>query len=210
MILVQTLVGVTIVWLRMLVRPGFQFVFVDEHFAALDPGRESWQGFPVVVLADARIEAVVPTVHTANQVIAVDMAIRHECATVGAAAVEHTDRFVVAYDPQTKLEDILCNKFNQNESKIDLNQCVPQRLLPMTIAAFKTPLLRDLGHSNPYMHTGQFNTVEEAVLFYITSSALARQQQLRNVDRDLQHINLSVNNIDILVSFLKALNEDYD
>ena len=113
-------------------------------------------------------------------------------------------------NPQTKLEDILCNKFNQNESKIDLNQCVPQRLLPMTIAAFKTPLLRDLGHSNPYMHTGQFNTVEEAVRFYITSSALARQQQLRNADPDLQHINLGVKDIETLVSFLKALNEDYD
>ncbi|MDX2478211.1 MAG: cytochrome c peroxidase [Gammaproteobacteria bacterium] len=113
-------------------------------------------------------------------------------------------------NPQTKLEDILCNKFNQNEGKIDLNQCVPQRLLPMTIAAFKTPLLRDLGHSNPYMHTGQFNTVEEAVRFYITSSALARQQQLRNADPDLQHINLGVKDLETLVSFLKALNEDYD
>ena len=43
-------------------------------------------------------------------------------------------------------------------------------LLDLAIARFKTPGLRDLGHSNPYMHNGQFDTLENAVGFYLGSS----------------------------------------
>ena len=36
----------------------------------------------------------------------------------------------------------------------------PAVALPLTIALFKTPNLRDLGSSQPYLHTGRMNTIE--------------------------------------------------
>jgi cytochrome c peroxidase len=113
-------------------------------------------------------------------------------------------------NPQAKLNNILCSRLKQNNRKAGADQCKPQLLLPMTIAAFKTPVLRDLGHSNPYMHSGQFNELDDAVRFYITSSTLAKNKILRNADPALQHINLAEDDIDALVSFVEALNEDYD
>ncbi len=105
--------------------------------------------------------------------------------------------------PQAKLSKILCE---QAANKT----CSASNLLPMTLAAFKTPVLRDLGHSNPYMHAGQFNTLNETVAFYVTSSALAKQGQLRNADPALHSINITGDDVLPLVAFLKALNEDYD
>ena len=113
-------------------------------------------------------------------------------------------------NPQAKLKNILCEQAGQRDQITSKEQCTEQQLLPLSIAAFKTPVLRDLGHSNPYMHTGQFNHLSDAVRFYITSSSIAKQQKMRNADPTLRHINLSPDDIDVLVAFLNSLNEDYD
>ena len=42
------------------------------------------------------------------------------------------------------------------------------------IGLFKTPGLRDLGHSQPYLHTGPADTLEDIVSFYVTASGLPR------------------------------------
>lgn len=105
--------------------------------------------------------------------------------------------------PQTKLLAILCREHPHVS-------CNAGTMLPYTVAAFKTPVLRDLGHSNPYMHTGQFNTLAEAVAFYVTASALVKQHRVRNADRALSAINLHQADIVPLVAFLKSLNEDYE
>jgi len=105
--------------------------------------------------------------------------------------------------PQEKLNGIICKLAKRSYCKAEI-------LLPYTIAAFKTPVLRDLGHSNPYMHNGQFNSLEETVGFYVTNSILAKQNQLRNADQKLSNINITGSDVAPLVAFLKALNEDYD
>jgi len=108
--------------------------------------------------------------------------------------------------PQKKLKNIMCQK-NKEAGNTD---CSTKALLDKTIAAFKTPVLRDLGHSNPYMHSGQFNNLQQVVQFYITSSAQAKNNNLRNTDSALREINLSAKDVQPLVAFLKSLNEDYD
>jgi cytochrome c peroxidase len=108
--------------------------------------------------------------------------------------------------PQDKLAKIMCAQAKQQ----DINQCDTGKLLPLTIAAFKTPVLRDLGHSGPYMHTGQFDSLSDAVTFYVTTSAAAKAKQLRNADPQLNHINITQADVELLVAFLKALNEDYE
>lgn len=89
-------------------------------------------------------------------------------------------------------------------------RCSTQALLPTSIALFKTPGLRDLSHSAPYMHTGQFDTLEQIVNFYRIASDLQRASRLRNGDRELAGIHLTDQDVGPLTAFLRALNEDYE
>ncbi len=88
--------------------------------------------------------------------------------------------------------------------------CQPDRLLSQTIALFKTPGLRDLSHSAPYMHTGQFDSLEDVLAFYRRTSDLFRSNHLRNGDGKLEAIVLEESDITPLAAFLRALNEDYN
>ena len=105
-------------------------------------------------------------------------------------------------EPQDKIRAILCD---------DQQPCpLPDAtLLDRAIARFKTPGLRDLGHSEPFMHNGQFDTLDQIVDFYREVSDLQRTGGLRNGDRELGGIALTVQDIVPLTAFLKALNEDY-
>jgi len=81
--------------------------------------------------------------------------------------------------------------------------------LPLTIALFKTPTLRDLGHSDPYLHTGRMNTLEDVVEFYRNFSNLARLGVVRNADPQLGGISLDDSSVAPVAAFLSSLNEDY-
>ncbi|MDE0153571.1 MAG: hypothetical protein OXN23_06925 [Gammaproteobacteria bacterium] len=82
--------------------------------------------------------------------------------------------------------------------------------LEQSIAAFKTPTLRDLGHSAPYMHNGQISDLHASVAFYIAASASSRNGTIRNADPELRDIRITPNDIQPLVSFLISLYEDYE
>ena len=105
-------------------------------------------------------------------------------------------------EPQDKIRNILCD----DEQPCSVAQ---SELLNRAIARFKTPGLRDLGHSAPFMHTGQFDTLQDVIRFYIEMSDLARQGKLRNVAPQLQGISLKDEDVVSVVAFLKSLNEDY-
>jgi hypothetical protein len=60
------------------------------------------------------------------------------------------------------------------------------------------------------MHTGQFDSLEAVVGFYDGVSDLARTGDLRNADPEMQRIGLEDFDLVPLVSFLRALNEDYE
>ncbi len=85
-----------------------------------------------------------------------------------------------------------------------------EELLPRTIALFKTPGLRDLGHSAPYLHTGQASTIESVIFFYRFTSELARTGSVRNVDEGIAGISLAIDTSPALAAFLRSLNEDYE
>lgn len=86
----------------------------------------------------------------------------------------------------------------------------PEALLETTLATFKTPGLRDLGHSDPYFHTGRFKDLESAVRFYRQISELARHDAVRNADPELLGVHLEPGDEPKLVAFLQALDEDYE
>ena len=105
--------------------------------------------------------------------------------------------------PQAKIRTILCD----DQQPCPLTDAV---LLDRAIARFKTPGLRDLSHSAPYMHNGQFDTLTDIITFYRDMSTLARTPGgLRNGAPELQGIALLAGDAASLVAFLRALNEDY-
>ncbi|MCK4743272.1 MAG: hypothetical protein KAT25_05590 [Sulfuriflexus sp.] len=103
--------------------------------------------------------------------------------------------------PQEKIKAILCEK---------IKNCTADIMLDKSIAAFKTPSLRDTGHSAPYMHTGELNTLNKVIAMYIGNSELARQGRLRNTNTELLKIKLVSSDSEYLIAFLNSLNEDYD
>jgi cytochrome c peroxidase len=83
-------------------------------------------------------------------------------------------------------------------------------LLPQTLGLFKTPTLRGLAMSPPYLHTGQKDSLEDVIRFYVKSSGLARAGALRNAAPELREMRLHDDDVEPLVGFLRALNEDYE
>lgn len=105
-------------------------------------------------------------------------------------------------NPQATIRALLC--------ETQPTPCPPDDvLLSLTIARFKTPGLRDLGHSAPFMHNGQFDTLNDIVTRYRNASNAARGGTLRNHDPFLLGIALTANDVSPLVAFLNSLNEDY-
>jgi cytochrome c peroxidase len=105
--------------------------------------------------------------------------------------------------PQARLRRALCEPGSRRP-------CDRERLLARALGAFKTPGLRDLSHSAPYMHDGAFDTLEDVVRFYRRVSELARAGQLRNGAAPIAGIALSSEDVAPLAAFLRSLNEDYE
>ncbi len=124
--------------------------------------------------------------------------------------------------PQSKIWNNICEQqVNREVTAFDLlnerpflhevlKECNGHILLPKTIALFKTPGLRDLGHSNPYMHNGQEDTLEDVINFYILVSNKARAGILRNGASQLVDIVIGNSDVAPLTKFIKSLNEDYE
>lgn len=103
--------------------------------------------------------------------------------------------------PQEKLYSIICNDKNNCKNK--------DAALQLAVAAFKTPTLRDLGHSAPYMHNGQISDLHALIGFYLNASINSRNGSIRNADSELEKVNIELNDIQPLVQFLISLYEDY-
>lgn len=67
--------------------------------------------------------------------------------------------------------------------------------------AFKTPTLRDIARTAPYMHDGSLQTLDDVVEFY-DKGGIANP----NLDEKLKPLHLAVDEKHALVEFMKALN----
>ncbi len=118
---------------------------------------------------------------------------------LGAWNILYNDDFP---KPQAAIKNLIC---------LDETDCSNDaRILDLSIATFKTPILRNLGHSAPYMHNGQISDLHAVIGFYVASSNSSRQGLIRNSDKELDNIQLSINDIQPLVDFLISLYEDYE
>jgi cytochrome c peroxidase len=104
-------------------------------------------------------------------------------------------------EPQQPMQELLCGS---------TGNCSRDEALRRSVARFRTPPLRDLGHSDPYLHNGSKASIADVLTFYIRMSQLAREGKVRNGDTLLKGINLSEDDAKALVAFLESLNEDYE
>jgi cytochrome c peroxidase len=72
---------------------------------------------------------------------------------------------------------------------------------PEDIGAFKTPTLREISRTAPYMHDGRFGTLEEVVDFY-------NRGGIKNphLDNTLIPLELTAEEKRDVVAFLRSLN----
>lgn len=74
--------------------------------------------------------------------------------------------------------------------------------------AFKTPTLRNIAVTGPYMHNGAFKTLEEVVDFYAKGGGFGAGNPLDNIDRQIMKFDLHGTEKADLVAFLKALTDE--
>ena len=67
--------------------------------------------------------------------------------------------------------------------------------------AFKTPTLRDIARTAPYMHDGSLKTLEDVVEFYDKGGTLNK-----NLDEKMKRLSLTADEKRSLVEFMKGLN----
>jgi len=82
------------------------------------------------------------------------------------------------------------------------------QFLRRMIATFKTPTLRNLSYSQPYMHTGGFSSIESAIEELMRLSDLARLGKVREGDTELTKIRLTPADATLIIDFLNSLNDD--
>ncbi len=87
-----------------------------------------------------------------------------------------------------------------DDNKVDLGRYMETKN-PEDIGAFKTPTLREIARTGPYMHDGRFKTLEEVVKFY-------NQGGVKNPHQDNTIIPLELTDEEQqdLVAMLKSLN----
>jgi cytochrome c peroxidase len=71
---------------------------------------------------------------------------------------------------------------------------------PSDMGAFKTPTLREVARTSPYMHDGSLATLEEVVAFYNRGG-----RPNPNLDPEMQPLDFSRDEQQALVAFLKTL-----
>jgi cytochrome c peroxidase len=86
----------------------------------------------------------------------------------------------------------------------------PDEVLRLAMGRFKTPTVRALGLSAPYLHSGRLHELEDVLNFYRKMSDLAREGKMRNAPREFHSMRLQADDIAPLAAFLRALNEDYE
>lgn len=78
---------------------------------------------------------------------------------------------------------------------------------PESSTAFKTPSLRNLPRTGPYMHNGNYAGLEDVVREYMQISSLVRAGELAGADPELAVMKLDEGDIAPIAAFLAALDE---
>ncbi|HEY0780141.1 MAG TPA: hypothetical protein VGD56_19400, partial [Gemmatirosa sp.] len=78
---------------------------------------------------------------------------------------------------------------------------------PEHLHAFKTPSLRNVARTAPYMHDGAFRTLDAVVRFYDDGGGQGRGMRVPNQTLPARRLHLSTGDVRALVAFLRALSD---
>jgi cytochrome c peroxidase len=79
--------------------------------------------------------------------------------------------------------------------------------IPFQVFAFKTPTVRNIELTAPYMHNGNFNSLNEVLHFYNKGGGSGLGLTISNQTLDSARLNLSEKEISDIISFLKSLTD---
>ncbi|MNR09324.1 Cytochrome c551 peroxidase precursor [compost metagenome] len=79
--------------------------------------------------------------------------------------------------------------------------------MPQLVGAFKTPTVRNVAVTAPYMHNGVFKTLEEVVSFYNKGGGQGLGYEVENQTLPFDKLNLTVTEEQALVAFMKTLTD---
>lgn len=127
--------------------------------------------------------------------------------------VPEADQSNVDLGRYTGIEQLRTDEFNCQSVWSDAGEedCEELRYLkksgPELVGAFKTPTLRNIADTAPYMHAGQFLTLEQVVAHYSQPSPpfYDREQHPFRPHFDVMPLSLNEQEIVDLVAFLKTL-----
>lgn len=98
------------------------------------------------------------------------------------------------------------DKNNQNLSP-DLGRYI-QHQMPQLKNAFKTPTVRNIAVTAPYMHNGVFTTLEEVIDFYNKGGGLGSGITVDNQTLPSDELNLTEKEIKALIAFMETLTDE--
>ncbi|HEY1194933.1 cytochrome-c peroxidase, partial [Flavobacterium sp.] len=79
--------------------------------------------------------------------------------------------------------------------------------MPQLVGAFKTPTVRNVAVTAPYMHNGVFKTLEEVVDFYNKGGGQGLGYEVENQTLPFDNLKLTKNEEKALVAFIKTLTD---
>lgn len=98
-------------------------------------------------------------------------------------------------------EDASGKRLSKDEGRYIFNQ------LPQLKGAFKTPTLRNVAVTAPYMHNGAYATLEEVVEFYDLGGGTGLGLSVKNQTLPTDKLNLTAAEKKALVAFMKTLTD---
>ena len=111
-----------------------------------------------------------------------------------------------AYEQRDKLHEEEAVLLNEKFS--ELGRYVVTKEID-DIGAFKTPTLRNIELTFPYMHDGSLKTLEEVIVWYNNGGRLSATDELSSfIDGGIRELDLTGEEIEDLVAFLKTLTSE--
>jgi cytochrome c peroxidase len=80
--------------------------------------------------------------------------------------------------------------------------------LPAHLRAFKTPSLRNIAGSKPYMHNGAFRSLDDVIRFYDGGGALGAGAPIANQTLAPDSLHLSASERSAIIAFIGSLTSD--
>jgi cytochrome c peroxidase len=79
---------------------------------------------------------------------------------------------------------------------------------PQSLHAFRTPTLRNISKTAPYMHNGVFKNLNQVMEFYNNGGGVGHGLDVPNQTLSADSIGLSTDEIEAIVAFMKSLDEE--